>query len=126
MPRDTGFGAAVQRVVGAVKNAPGLPSDPGEDGPTVEWLWLLHDDCAPDPDCLRMMLATVDASPSIGVAGPKVRGWSDRRACSRSGLTIGGGGRRDTGLERRELDQGQHDGAQRRARRGLGRAARPS
>ncbi|HEY5032093.1 MAG TPA: glycosyltransferase, partial [Actinomycetes bacterium] len=77
MPRDTGFGAAVHHAVDAGKNAPGVPAEPGIDGPVVEWLWLLHDDSAPDPESLRQLLAAVDASPSIAVAGPKVRGWSD-------------------------------------------------
>ena len=48
MPRDTGFGAAVHHAAHAVRNAPGRPSDPGTDAPQVEWLWLLHDDSAPD------------------------------------------------------------------------------
>ena len=110
MPRDTGFGAAVHHAVDAGKNAPGVPAEPGIDGPVVEWLWLLHDDSAPDPESLRQLLAAVDASPSIAVAGPKVRGWSDPSQLVEVGLTVGGGGRRETGLERHELDQGQHDG----------------
>ncbi len=93
------------------RGAPGLPSthDEGE-GEAVEWLWLLHDDCAPEPETLRALLAAVDASPSIAIAGPKVRGWSDSSSLVEVGVTIGGGGRRETGLERGELDQGQHDG----------------
>jgi GT2 family glycosyltransferase len=110
MPRDTGFGAAVHHAVDAGKNAPGLPTEPGTDGPAVHWLWLLHDDSAPDPESLRQLLAAVDASPSIAIAGPKVRGWSDPSQLVEVGLTVGGGGRRETGLERHELDQGQHDG----------------
>ena len=110
MPRDTGFGAAVHHVVDAGKNAPGLPSETGADGPAVEWLWLLHDDSAPDPEALRQLLVAVDASPSIAIAGPKVRGWADPSQLVEVGVTIGAGGRRETGLERHELDQGQHDG----------------
>ena len=99
MPRDTGFGAAVHHVVDAGRNAPGRPSDP--DGPPVEWLWLLHDDSAPDPEALRRLLAAVDQSPSIAIAGPKVCGWSDPTQLLEMGVTIGGGGRRETGMERR-------------------------
>ena len=84
MPRDTGFGSAVHHVVDAGKNAPGLPSEPGADGPPVEWLWLLHDDSAPDPEALRQLLVAVDTSPSIAIAGPKVRAGPTRRSSSRS------------------------------------------
>ena len=108
----TGFGAAVRRAVQAREGAPGLPSaTPGRAPETehVEWLWLLHDDCAPEPEALRRLLAAVDASPSIAIAGPKVRGWNDPGLLVEIGLTAGGGGRRETGLERREIDQGQHD-----------------
>ena len=111
-PADTGFGAAVRRAVDAREGAPGLPSaTPGEaaDLDHIEWLWLLHDDCAPEPESLRRLLAAVDASPSIGIAGPKVRGWSEPSLLLEVGLTAGGGGRRETGLERREIDQGQRD-----------------
>ena len=111
-PAETGFGAAVRHAVDAREGAPGLPSaSPGEaaDLDHIEWLWLLHDDCAPEPESLRRLLAAVDASPSIGIAGPKVRGWSEPSLLLEVGLTAGGGGRRETGLERREIDQGQRD-----------------
>ncbi len=103
----TGFGSAVRCAVEAREGAPGLPSSAADD---VEWLWLLHDDCAPEPESLRRLLAAVDASPSVGIAGPKVRGWYEPALLLEVGLTAGGGGRRETGLERREIDQGQHDG----------------
>ena len=105
----TGFGAAVAQAVDAVRGAPGLPDPPDADGPVVHWLWLLHDDCAPDPETLRRLLAVVDANPTVGVAGPKVRGWHDSSRLLEAGVAIGGGGRRETGLDRGELDQGQHD-----------------
>jgi GT2 family glycosyltransferase len=109
LPRDTGFGASVAHAVDALRGAPGTPSPPGEGGPTVEWVWLLHDDCAPEPETLRRLLAVVDSSPSIAVAGPKVRGWHDSSRLLEVGVSVGGGGRRQTGLDRGELDQGQHD-----------------
>ena len=42
--------------------------------------------------------------------GPKVRGWHDSSRLLEVGVSISGGGRRETGLDRGELDQGQHDG----------------
>ncbi|AXI77822.1 glycosyltransferase family 2 protein [Peterkaempfera bronchialis] len=80
-------------------------------GPTepVEWLWLLHDDCEPQPDALRRLLQVADSTPSAAVVGPKLRSWYDRRQLLEVGVSIARSGRRWTGLDRREQDQGQHD-----------------
>ena len=77
---------------------------------SVAWIWLLHDDSAPDAHCLANLLDTADDNPSVAVLGPKILGWHDRRLLLEAGVTINGAGRRITGLERREHDQGQHDG----------------
>ncbi|MFE7274935.1 glycosyltransferase [Streptomyces sp. NPDC057623] len=83
-------------------------------GEPVQWLWLLHDDCAPEPDALAQLLRVVENEYELGrddvaVVGPKLRGWYDRRQLLEVGVTIAHSGRRWTGLDRREQDQGQHD-----------------
>ncbi|WP_077798426.1 glycosyltransferase family 2 protein [Streptomyces sp. JHA26] len=83
-------------------------------GEPVQWLWLLHDDCAPAPDALAQLLRVVDNEYELGredvaVVGPKLRGWYDRRQLLEVGVSIANSGRRWTGLDRREQDQGQHD-----------------
>ncbi|MFD7704644.1 glycosyltransferase [Streptomyces caelestis] len=83
-------------------------------GEPVQWLWLLHDDCAPEPDALAQMLRVVENEHELGrddvaVVGPKLRGWYDRRQLLEVGVSIANSGRRWTGLDRREQDQGQHD-----------------
>ncbi|MGW2650930.1 glycosyltransferase [Streptomyces sp. NPDC001393] len=83
-------------------------------GEPVQWLWLLHDDCAPEPDALAELLRVVDNELELGrddvaVVGPKLRGWYDRRQLLEVGVSIANSGRRWTGLDRREQDQGQHD-----------------
>ncbi|MFF3653678.1 glycosyltransferase [Streptomyces olivochromogenes] len=82
-------------------------------GEPEQWLWLLHDDSAPEPDALAQMLRVVESEQEFGrdvaVVGPKLRGWYDRRALLEVGVTIANSGRRWTGLDRREQDQGQHD-----------------
>ncbi|MFI1167200.1 glycosyltransferase [Streptomyces sp. NPDC020801] len=83
-------------------------------GEPVQWLWLLHDDCAPEPDALAQLLRVVDDEHELGrddvaVVGPKLRGWYDRRQLLEVGVSIANSGRRWTGLDRREQDQGQHD-----------------
>ena len=107
-PRDTGFGAAVAHAVDSLAGA--VTHTTGPSSGVVDWLWLLHDDSAPDPTALRALLAVADASPSVAIVGPKAVGWVDRRRLVEMGLSIAGSGRRETGIERDEMDQGQHDG----------------
>lgn len=78
-------------------------------GPEVEWVWLLHDDSRPAPGALAALLAAAAARPEVDVLGPKLREWPSLRRLLEVGVTISGTGRRETGLERGEYDQGQHD-----------------
>ncbi len=75
----------------------------------VEWLWLVHDDSVPAPDALERLLKTADSHPPAAILGPKLRDWYDRRVLVETGVAIDRGGRRDTGLDELEFDQGQHD-----------------
>ena len=75
----------------------------------VEWVWLLHDDANPDPGALEALLAAAEAEPDAAILGPKLREWPSLRRLLELGVTISGTGRRETGLERGEYDQGQHD-----------------
>ncbi|MFD0552310.1 glycosyltransferase family 2 protein [Streptomyces rectiviolaceus] len=82
-------------------------------GEPEQWLWLLHDDCAPEPGALFELLRAVENEREIGkdvaIVGPKLRGWYDRRQLLEVGVSIANSGRRWTGIDRREQDQGQHD-----------------
>ncbi|HVB27336.1 MAG TPA: glycosyltransferase family 2 protein, partial [Mycobacteriales bacterium] len=104
-PAGTGFGAAVQAGLDAFAGAPSVPASSAD---PLEWVWLLHDDCVPEPTALEALLGYVDEAPSAGVVGPKCRTW-DGRYLLELGITTDITGRRETGLARRELDQGQHD-----------------
>nr|WP_281363285.1 glycosyltransferase family 2 protein [Nocardioides perillae] len=77
--------------------------------PPTEWVWLLHDDARPAPDALERLLSAAAADPGAAVLGPKLREWPSLRRLLELGVTISGTGRRETGLERGEYDQGQHD-----------------
>jgi len=80
------------------------------DGPDApDWVWLLHDDSTPDPGALAALLACAEEHPEADVLGPKLREWPSLRRLLELGVTISGTGRRETGLERAEYDQGQHD-----------------
>ena len=75
----------------------------------AEWVWLLHDDSNPAPDALERLLAAAAADPDADVLGPKLREWPSLKRLLEVGVTISGTGRRETGLEPGEYDQGQHD-----------------
>ena len=74
-----------------------------------EWLWILHDDANPEPTALHHLLAAAAEHPQVDILGPKLREWPSLRRLLEVGVTISGTGRRETGLERGEYDQGQHD-----------------
>ncbi len=84
----------------------GLEQIPAE---AAEWVWLLHDDSNPAPDALERLLAASAADPEADVLGPKLREWPSLKRLLEVGITISGTGRRETGLEAGEYDQGQHD-----------------
>ena len=108
---DVGFGGAIALAVSQLPPASKVIDQSGElVEREVEWLWLLHDDCAPAPDALAALLDAVSLRPNVGAAGPKILGWHDRTHLLEIGVTIAHNGARWTGLERNERDQGQHDG----------------
>jgi GT2 family glycosyltransferase len=98
VPGSTNYPAAVRHGLGL---APAASDD--------EWIWLLHDDSNPEPTALVELLAAAEAHPEAAILGPKLREWPSLRRLLEVGLTITGTGRRETGLERGEYDQGQHD-----------------
>jgi GT2 family glycosyltransferase len=116
LPRTSGYGEAIAEALRHPAASIAVPSDRPvyeqalEQEARVEWIWLLHDDSAPAHDALDRLLNAVESDPHIGVLGPKLRDWTDRRVLLEIGVSIDGFGRRETGVERRELDQGQHDG----------------
>ncbi len=75
---------------------------------TTEWVWILHDDANPAPDALGELLGAAKMH-GAAIAGPKLREWPSLRRLLEIGVTISATGRRETGLERGEYDQGQHD-----------------
>ena len=96
---ETGFGEAVSMAVEKLPKAV-----------DHEWIWLIHDDCAPAPTALAELLDAVDDRPQVVMVGPKLLGWHDRTHLLEAGISIAGNGARWTGLEPLEYDQGQHDG----------------
>ncbi|OLT28216.1 glycosyl transferase family 2 [Nocardiopsis sp. CNR-923] len=106
LPATTGYGDAVRGALGLPRSTAPVPRHAGG----TEWIWLIHDDLTPERDALERLLAAADQDPRAAVLGPKLRDWFDRRRLVEAGVTIDGAGRRETGLEQREFDHGQHDG----------------
>ncbi len=114
-----GSAALLEAAFGAVHRIPGSTTFPAAvafgldqldaDGLAPEWIWILHDDSNPDPGALEALLAAAEAHPDVDILGPKLREWPSLKRLLELGVTISGTGRRETGLERGEYDQGQHD-----------------
>ncbi|MER2135108.1 MAG: glycosyltransferase family 2 protein [Arthrobacter sp.] len=99
----SGFGAAVKT---------GLEQLPRRAEPadsTQEWLWLLHDDSAPDPGALAQLLRAVELAPSVTIAGAKQVEWENPRKLIDVGVSISRWAERLTMIDVDELDQGQYD-----------------
>ena len=101
LPRDAGFGDAIYRAV---------EKFPKSNNERNEWIWVIHDDCAPKSDALEKLLTEVLDRPNVAMAGPKLLGWHDRTHLLEVGVSITNNGARWTGMEDHEYDQGQHDG----------------
>ncbi|WP_237740823.1 glycosyltransferase [Crystallibacter crystallopoietes] len=121
-PARGGFGAAVRTAVDELANHPAAerpagehPAGESDGGPAVsgsvqEWLWLLHDDSAPEPEALEELLLAVETAPSVTIAGCKQVDWDNPRKLIDAGLTISRGAERLTMIDLDELDQGQYNG----------------
>ncbi|MPY78662.1 MAG: glycosyltransferase [Actinophytocola sp.] len=64
----------------------------------LTWVWVLHDDSAPEPDCLTDLLHAADAAPSAGVLGPLAVDWLDSRLIVEAGLSTDASGHRHDGM----------------------------
>jgi GT2 family glycosyltransferase len=75
------------------------------------YLWILHDDSAPDSTALESLLREVELSPSLAVVGPKQVDWDNPKIIKQLGLTLTRSGRLFSRV-RGEFDQGQHDNSE--------------
>jgi GT2 family glycosyltransferase len=109
MERSTGYGEAVSVALRHATRRRSGQTDPSLN--RVEWIWLLHDDCEPAPQTLERLLRAASRDRSVVVLGPKVLDGQDRRTLREVGVSIDRAGRRITGIDPGEIDQGQHDHA---------------
>ena len=85
-------------------------SDDQADGPTPgSWIWLLHDDSAPEPACLAELRAVVANTRTVAMAGPKQVDWEHPEELLEVGLRTTASARRTNDIVEGEIDQGQYD-----------------
>lgn len=75
----------------------------------AHYLWLLHADSTPEPDCLEHLLTTAHSGTTIAVVGPKLVDVTGTRALAVGINATRSARRQETSLPE-EIDQGQHDG----------------
>ncbi len=94
LPDDRGFGAAVDEAVGMVEGA--------------SYFLLCHDDCAPDPDALHVLVEESFRS-NAGIVCPKMVTWDDPDVLLHVGLSADKCGAVVERVQVGEIDAGQHD-----------------
>ncbi|MFM7014318.1 MAG: glycosyltransferase family 2 protein [Actinomycetota bacterium] len=94
LPAKSNFAQAVNQAAASV----------GQSG----YLWLLHDDSAPESTALEYLLREVELSPSLAIVGPKQLEWENPQIIQQLGITLTRSGKILNTLKG-EFDQGQHD-----------------
>ncbi|MBT5866566.1 MAG: glycosyltransferase [Ilumatobacter sp.] len=91
-----GFGATANEVLRLVEGDKGF-------------FLFCHDDVAPEPDAVRLLVEEIYRS-NAGMVGPKIVEWDDPGVLQTVGLGVDRFGEIDVGVEVGEMDQEQHDG----------------
>ena len=91
-----GFGVAANEVLRLVEGANGF-------------FLFCHDDIAPEPDAVRLLVEEMYRS-NAGLVGPKFVDWDDPGVLQTVGLDVDRFGEVDHDIEDGEVDQEQHDG----------------
>ena len=94
LARNLGFGASANTVLEMVEGA--------------SHFLFCHDDVAPDPEALSIMVEESFRS-NAGVVAPKYVRWEDPRGLLQVGMTVDKGGAIVGRIELGEIDHGQHD-----------------
>ena len=46
---------------------------------SAQWWWILHDDCAPEPECLSELVQAAAVGKTVGAVGVKQLSWDGQR-----------------------------------------------
>lgn len=105
-PEAMNFGQAVARAVELIESGH-YRSHVNTNAPL--WLWLLHDDSAPQVDCLENLQSATANARSVAMAGPKQVDWDNPGKLLEVGLRVTASARRANEIVPGEIDQGQYD-----------------
>ena len=94
LPRNDGFGATANQAMAMVQGA--------------SMLLFCHDDIAPDPDAVHVLVEESFRS-NAGVVAPKLVSWDDPARLLHVGMAVDKGGAVVDRVEPGEIDHGQHD-----------------
>lgn len=94
-PGNVKLGAAIESGIQSLQSQPG-------------WLWVLHDDSAPEKTALQMLASAAELSPSLAIVGPKLLSWGSDIEIQQMGITVTATGKPFL-LVQNQYDQGQHD-----------------
>ncbi|MGH9178656.1 MAG: glycosyltransferase [Acidimicrobiales bacterium] len=94
LPENAGYAAATNEALSLVEGA--------------SHFLLCHDDVAPDPGALRIMVEEAFRS-NAGLVAPKLVAWDDPRRLLQVGMGVDKSGAPHPLVDRGELDQEQHD-----------------
>lgn len=94
LPRNEGTAAAFNRGVAAGRESP--------------YVFILNDDTEVEPDCLALLVKTLEDNPGYSMAAPKLLQWSNPSVLDGVGdeILLGGGAYR---VGQGQLDEGQFD-----------------
>ena len=73
------------------------------------WWWILHDDSAPEPECLSELVQAGTVGKTVGAVGVKQLSWDGSRLLE-LGIFATASARRLERIGDDEIDQGQYDG----------------
>ena len=74
-----------------------------------QWWWILHEDSAPEPECLDELIQAAAVGKIVGAVGVKQMSWDGSRLLE-LGIFATASARRLERIGDDDIDQGQHDG----------------
>ncbi|MFN2490085.1 MAG: glycosyltransferase family 2 protein [Actinomycetota bacterium] len=96
--RSLGFGGAINWALSRIRT-------------DADLLLFIHDDAVLDPGAVQRMTTRMTMDEHTAIVGPKVVAWDDPERLEEVGMAVDRFGYPYKGLERGEIDLGQHDAA---------------
>ena len=95
-PRPLGFGGAINWALARIRT-------------DADYLLFMHDDAALQRDAVEKMVVRLDVDQRSAILGPKIVSWDEPERLEEVGMAVDRFGYPYKGLDRGEIDLGQHD-----------------